>query len=128
MPEIKALDIDYLPVVVRGKTEKGVSYVGPDLSKSVTAKTSNILSEGEFRALSLACFFAEITSIEGHNGIILDDPVSSLDHNHVRQVAARILAEAKNRQVIVFTHELSFYYELWHQAIEPAYQFCGIGS
>lgn len=116
--EIGDLGIEYLPVVVTGRTDKGVSYVGPDLSKSIAAKTSNILSEGEFRALSLACFFAEIGSIDGHDGVILDDPVSSLDHKHVRQVATRILAEAKHRQVIVFTHELSFYYELWHQAME----------
>lgn len=116
--EIRGLGIDYLPVVVTGRTDRGVSYVGPDLSKSIPAKTSNILSEGEFRALSLACFFAEIGSIDGHDGIILDDPVSSLDHKHVRQVANRILSEAKHRQVIVFTHELSFYYELWHQAVE----------
>jgi hypothetical protein len=116
--EIRELGIDYLPVVVTGRTDKGVSFVGPDLSKSIAAKTSNILSEGEFRALSLACFFTEISSIDGHDGVILDDPVSSLDHRHVRQVAARILSEAKHRQVIVFTHELSFYYELWHQATE----------
>ncbi|MBV2184550.1 MAG: AAA family ATPase [Rhizobium sp.] len=116
--EIADLGIAYLPVVVTGRTDRGVSYVGPDLSKSISAKTSNILSEGEFRALSLACFFAEIGSIDGHDGVILDDPVSSLDHKHVRQVATRILAEARHRQVIVFTHELSFYYELWHQAIE----------
>ncbi|MBO9170026.1 AAA family ATPase [Rhizobium sp. L245/93] len=118
--EIKDLGIDYLPIVVKGKTDKGVSYVGPDLTKSITAKTSSILSEGEFRALSLACFFAEVNSIDGHDGIILDDPVSSLDHRHVRQVVSRILKEAKKRQVIVFTHELSFYYELWHQAIETS--------
>jgi energy-coupling factor transporter ATP-binding protein EcfA2 len=116
--EMTALNIGYLPVTVRGRTEKGVSYVGPDLTKSIPARTSNILSEGEFRALSLACFFAEIATIDGHNGIILDDPVSSLDHNHIREVAARILAEAKRRQVIIFTHEISFYYELWYQAAE----------
>ncbi|XKM43529.1 AAA family ATPase (plasmid) [Rhizobium ruizarguesonis] len=92
----------------------------PDLTKSITAKTSSILSEGEFRALSLACFFAEVNSIDGHDGIILDDPVSSLDHRHVRQVVTRIVKEAKKRQVIVFTHELSFYYELWHQATEAS--------
>lgn len=120
--EMKELGIDYLPVVVRGRTDRGVNYVGPDLTKSVPARTSNVLSEGEFRALSLACFFAEIDVIDGHNGIILDDPVSSLDHNHVQQVAARVIREAAKRQVIVFTHELSFYYELWHQAAEAQTQ------
>jgi hypothetical protein len=116
--EMKGLAIDYLPVTVRTRTDRGVNYVGPDLTKSVRARISNVLSEGEFRALSIACFFAEIDAIDGHSGVILDDPVSSLDHNHIRQVAARLVEEAAKRQVIVFTHELSFYYELWQHAAE----------
>lgn len=116
--EMTALGIDYLPVIMRGRTDRGVNYAGPELTNSLNARTSNIVSEGEFKALALACFFAEIGIIEGHDGIILDDPVCSLDHNHVRQVASRLVKEAQTRQVIVFTHELSFYYELWHQAAE----------
>ena len=96
-----------------------MGYIGVALSKSGREPTSSILSEGEFRGLALACFFAEIGMIEGHDGIIVDDPVSSLDHLHIHQVAKRLTAEAKSRpQVIVFTHDLSFYYGLYFAATE----------
>jgi energy-coupling factor transporter ATP-binding protein EcfA2 len=112
--EIKFLGLDYLPVKVEGRTDKGVGYIGVALSKTGREPTSRILSEGEFRGLALACFFAEIGSIQGHDGVVVDDPVSSLDHLHVAQVATRLIQEAQVRpQVIVFTHDLAFYYDLW---------------
>ena len=119
MDEVKNLGLDYLPLRVEGKTERGVGYIGVALSKTGREPTSRILSEGEFRGLALACFFAEIGSIAGHDGIVVDDPVSSLDHLHVEQVAARLVAEAKVRpQVIIFTHDLAFYYDLWIAAAD----------
>jgi hypothetical protein len=115
--EIKFLGLDYLPVKVEGRTDRGVGYIGVALSKSGREPTSRILSEGEFRGLALACFFAEISSIQGHDGIVVDDPVSSLDHLHTAQVARRLIQEAQVRpQVIVFTHDLGFYYDLWVEA------------
>jgi hypothetical protein len=117
--ELAALGLDYLPVKIDGKTSKGKSFVGPMLESCVAARASTVLSDGEFRGLALACFFAEIGGIDGHDGIIIDDPVCSLDHRHTRQVAQRLVTEAvKGRQVIVFTHELTFYYELWFAATE----------
>ena len=111
--EVKNLGLDYLPLKVEGRTDHGIGYIGVALSKTGREPTSRILSEGEFRGLALACFFAEIGSIEGHDGIVVDDPVSSLDHLHVSQVASRLVQEVKSRpQVIVFTHDLAFYYEL----------------
>lgn len=116
--ETQGLDLDYLPITTEGHTEKGASFIGVALNAPAGEKASQVLSEGEFRCLALACFFAEIHSIPGTDGIILDDPVSSLDHLHSRQVAYRLVSEARTRQVIVFTHNLSFYYELWHAAME----------
>jgi energy-coupling factor transporter ATP-binding protein EcfA2 len=117
--EIEYLGLGYLPVVVEGRTDRGVGYIGVALSKTGREPSSRILSEGEFRGLALACFFAEISSIEGHDGIIVDDPVSSLDHLHIEQVAERLIQEAKIRpQVIVFTHDLAFYYDVWVAASE----------
>ena len=117
--EIKFLNLDYLPLKVEDKTEKGTSYIGVGLNSISTARNSNILSEGEFRALALACFLAEIATIPNHSGIVIDDPVSSLDHRHIKKVAVRLVKEAANRpQVIIFTHDLSFYYELWTAAAE----------
>jgi energy-coupling factor transporter ATP-binding protein EcfA2 len=116
--EVAALGLSYLPLKTEGRTERGTGFIGVALDKVGSEKTSNILSEGEFRCLAVACFFAEISAIPGGDGIILDDPVCSLDHRHSRQVARRLVVEAKKRQVIVFTHDLSFYYELWEAALE----------
>jgi energy-coupling factor transporter ATP-binding protein EcfA2 len=116
--EAKGLGLDYLPLKVESRTEKGASLIGVALNKAGSDRASSILSEGEFRCLALGCFLAEISSIPGTDGVILDDPVSSLDHRHSRQLAHRLVKEAKLRQVIVFTHDLSFYYELWHSAME----------
>jgi hypothetical protein len=40
--------------------------------------------------------------------VIFDDPVSSLDHLWRSRIADRLVAEAKSRQVIVFTHDILF--------------------
>ena len=54
-----------------------------------------------------------------HSGIIIDDPVSSLDCQRTRHVARRLVAEARNgRQVVIFTHDLVFYHELRFVAAE----------
>jgi len=117
--EVAFIGLDYLPITVQSRTEKGVGYMGVALNKSGRNLSSEILSEGEFRGLALACFFAEIAGIPGHDGIIVDDPVSSLDHLHISSIAERLVQEARIRsQVIVFTHDLGFYYELWSAAAE----------
>ena len=74
---------------------------------------SDVLSEGEQRALALACFLAELDEIGSDHGIIVDDPISSLDHSRMHAVAERLAEEAsKGRQVIVFTHNILFHHML----------------
>jgi hypothetical protein len=69
---------------------------------------SEILSEGEKTCVALAGFLAELETTDNRSGIVLDDPVSSLDH-HYRVRVARLLADtAKQRQVVVFTHDIVF--------------------
>jgi hypothetical protein len=62
-----------------------------------------ILSEGEQRAVALADFLTEVGLNQDNVGIILDDPVTSLDHDRKEIIAARLVQEAKKRQVIIFT-------------------------
>src|SRR5690606_36597571 len=71
-----------------------------------------VLSEAEQRMCALAYFFAELQQSGSTSGIVLDDPVSSLDHNHRTAVARRIVEESAVRQVIVFTHDAVFLGEL----------------
>lgn len=50
---------------------------------------------------------------DAKHGLIIDDPVSSLDHIRIRRVAERLVAEAgEGRQIIVFTHNLLFFNEM----------------
>ncbi|MBX2866753.1 AAA family ATPase [Candidatus Kaiserbacteria bacterium] len=89
----------------------------------LTRVTSEILSEGEQRALALAGFLTEVELTDGKGPIVIDDPVSSLDRDRSIKVAERIAEEATKRQVIVFTHDMVFFNELSKAAdslgIEP---------
>ncbi|WP_066481198.1 MULTISPECIES: AAA family ATPase [unclassified Sphingomonas] len=111
--EIAGFALTHVPFKFCDESERGISFFEVELATDKKAKKSRVLSEGEQRALSLACFLAE-THVAGKcSGIILDDPVTSLDHGRVRRVARRLIDEAaKGRQIIIFTHNLVFYHEL----------------
>ncbi|MDP3617342.1 MAG: AAA family ATPase, partial [Rhodoferax sp.] len=64
---------------------------------------------GEQRCLSIAAFFAELSTADDPSGIVFDDPVSSLDFQWRGSVAQRLVEESKRRQVIVFTHDVVFF-------------------
>ena len=72
----------------------------------------NVVSEGEARCLAIAAFFAELSTADDTSAILLDDPVSSFDYKWRDSVARRLVAEAKKRQVIVFTHDIVFLFRL----------------
>lgn len=76
--------------------------------KSHYEKIGDILSEGELRGAALAGFFAELAMTNNLSAIVLDDPVSSLDHINAGRIADRIVKEVESRQVIVFTHDILF--------------------
>lgn len=92
----------------RGKRGRQYFYLELDPSYPSKANLKDILSEGEHRCISLASFLAEIDISEHKSGIVFDDPVSSLDHRWRNKIAERIVIEAKERQVIVFTHDIVF--------------------
>ncbi len=69
-------------------------------------RPDEILSEGEQRAVALADFLTEVSLNLANAGIVLDDPVTSQDHERKELIARRLVSEAGNRQVIIFTHDL----------------------
>jgi ABC-type multidrug transport system ATPase subunit len=71
-------------------------------------KPSRVLSEGEQRSLEIADFIAEVKMSDQKVPVVFDDPVSSLDHRRLGEVAARIADLAKDRQVVVFSHDIFF--------------------
>ena len=75
-----------------------------------------VLSEGEHRAVALGGFLSELSTASHRSTIVLDDPVSSLDHRWRRHVASRLVEEAITRQVIVFTHDAVFLMNLMEAA------------
>ena len=83
-------------------------------------RTSQILSEGETRVISIAGFLAELQLVPHANAIVLDDPVSSLDHVFTGKIAARLAREGLKRQVIIFTHNIAFLMELQDAAMALA--------
>ncbi|HMS82662.1 MAG TPA: AAA family ATPase [Nitrospira sp.] len=115
--EIKKLKLSRMPVELRKeKDRQAVSYFRVALVERPEAKVGEIFSEGEHRCVALAVFLAELVTAQRYSGIVFDDPMSSLDHIHRNAVAARLVEEAENRQVIVFTHDLVFLYELRREA------------
>lgn len=71
-------------------------------------KPSKILSEGEQKVLAMADFLAEARLSGITAPVIFDDPVSSLDHRRINEVANRVANLAETIQVIVFTHDIFF--------------------
>lgn len=76
------------------------------------AKVQDILSEGEKTCVALAGFLTELATAAHRSALVFDDPVSSLDHRWRKKVAQRLIEESKQRQVIVFTHDLIFVNDL----------------
>ncbi len=68
----------------------------------------SLLSEGEYRVVSLAAFLADLSSWGKLMPFIFDDPITSLDHIFEERVAKRLIQLSTERQVIVFTHRLAF--------------------
>jgi len=100
---------------VSGKTLRQLSVEG--------FQPGQVLSEGEQRAIALADFFTEIEISGIRAGIIFDDPVNSLDHERKEVIAKKLARTSKNRQVIVFTHDLGFIYDLKNECSKAGVDF-----
>lgn len=97
---------------INEKPHKGKVLHKITVEDAPTVNPEDVFSEGERTAVALACFVAELTANKDNCAIILDDPVSSLDHRVREGVAKLLVLEASKRQVIIFTHDLVFYREL----------------
>lgn len=115
--EIEKLKLSRMPVELRKiKDANAVSYFQVCLVEKPDEPVGEIFSEGEHRCVALAAFLAELVTSKQYSAIVFDDPMSSLDHIHRKAVAARLVEEAEHRQVIVFTHDLTFLFELRREA------------
>ncbi len=103
--------------IARTRADKGALLHQPKLvGARQDVKLPRVFSEGERTALGLAAFFTEAHLDSSKSALVLDDPVTSLDHVRRGLVAARLAALAENRQVVMFTHDVAFVADLKREA------------
>jgi ABC-type dipeptide/oligopeptide/nickel transport system ATPase subunit len=135
--EIGELDPIASRVELKASASKGKPAVQFKLRSEGHEKVGKVLSTGEQTALATAFFLAELRVSSERSAIVLDDPVSSLDHQRREHVATRLVEEAARRQVVVLTHDLVFVYylqekaedlgvEVHGQSLERAYHSVGV--
>lgn len=111
--ELKALRKSHLKIELSFGTDKGNSKVYPRISTHILTE---ILSEREQKAIALAEFLTELQLDNIKAPVIYDDPVNSLDHRIIDEVAKRFIELSKQRQVIVFTHSILLLHSFIQQA------------
>jgi len=119
--ELQNLEFNHVEVELKevGGAE-GVFYHKLILTRNPGVDVPKIVSEGEQRCISIAAFFAELSTADDPSAIVFDDPVSSLDFEWRNNVARRLVQESKHRQVIVFTHDVVFLLALKQYAEESS--------
>lgn len=118
--ELRKLRKNHIEIDLNFSTQKGTTNIQQYLKNEHIL--SDILSEGEQKAISLAEYFAEISINENNSVIILDDPVNSLDHHIIDSVAKRLIELSKEHQVVVFTHSILLYNSFIHQQAQLDYK------
>lgn len=109
--ELQTLGANRIRVeLVKTDTAYGRTKHGIRLREATDDKVavSTILSEGERRVVALAAFIADVTGAGKRAPFIFDDPISSLDQTFEEKVIARLVELSEERQVLIFTHRLSF--------------------
>jgi energy-coupling factor transporter ATP-binding protein EcfA2 len=116
--EIEDLDPIADRVELNASASKGKPAVRFKLRSEGRERVAKVLSTGEQTTLATAFFLAELRVSSERSAIVLDDPISSLDHQRREHLAARLAEEARQRQVVVLTHDLVFVYDLLEKAEE----------
>jgi energy-coupling factor transporter ATP-binding protein EcfA2 len=116
--EIEELDPIAERVELKPSASKGKPSVRFELRSEGRERVAKVLSTGEQTALATAFFLAELQVSDERSAIVLDDPISSLDHQRREHLAARLAEEAQKRQVVVLTHDLVFVAYLLEKAEE----------
>jgi energy-coupling factor transporter ATP-binding protein EcfA2 len=96
--------------LVKSKNVKGKGKYRIQLRNAMLSNTNpiDILSDGEKRIIALAAILADVAGQGDNVPFVFDDPISSLDQDFEERTIARLVELSAKRQVIVFTHRLSF--------------------
>ncbi len=109
--ELAKLGFDF-NLIMYTSGEQGITVKEYKLDFAEDYNPSQILSEGEQNACSIADFLTEAQLDKNNCGIVFDDPVTSLDHERRDKIAQRLAVEAGQRQVVVLTHDIVFINQL----------------
>lgn len=106
--------------IEKGRTFKGKSsrkivldFIEPSHSSTNAAA---ILSDGEADVVAFVGFLSELKTYNNKSAIIIEDPVSSIDHIYSDSIAKLICEESTKRQIILFTHNALFLTQLQRYA------------
>ncbi|WP_371069324.1 hypothetical protein [Sediminibacillus sp. JSM 1682029] len=107
--ELEFLGASHLKIeLIKTRTRRGQVLHEIKLNNtSVKATTSEVLSEGEQRVVSLAAFLADVEGKPQNSPFVFDDPISSLDIIYEESTVNRLIELSNQRQVIVFSHRIS---------------------
>lgn len=111
--ELKSLRKSNIDISLDFGTSKGKSKVSQAMQNGFGLL--EVLSEGEQKAIALSEFLTEIQLESSSSPIVFDDPVNSLDHYIIDDVAKRLIKLSVDRQVVIFTHSILLYYSLLSQ-------------
>jgi len=119
--ELQQLGAKHIPLNFKTSGDAGTVNFDIGLENATiprSIKLTEILSEGEVKVISLAVFLAEVGINPDKFPIVLDDPVTSLDHKYREKIAERLVVEGIERQVIIFTHDISFVTMIEHNCLK----------
>lgn len=114
--ELSTLRKSHINIDLNLSTDRGNSKL---LHRIGAHTLTDILSEGEQKAIALAEFLAELQLDNVKAPVIFDDPVNSLDHHIIDDVARRLLKLSAERQVIIFTHSVLLFNSLIYFSKQP---------
>lgn len=104
--ELKSFKKGHLSIDLNFGTSRGNSKISHKINSH---SLLDILSEGEQKAIALSEFLTELQLDNVKAPVIFDDPVNSLDHNIIDDVAKRLIKLSSERQVVIFTHSVLLY-------------------
>ncbi len=104
--ELTGFRKQYLGVSLGFFSQQGSSRIRQNVANY---EINKVLSEGEQKTIALCEFLTELQLDSSVAPVVFDDPVNSLDHLIINDVARRLVNLSKERQVVVFTHNVIFY-------------------
>ncbi|OAV72128.1 hypothetical protein Barb4_00156 [Bacteroidales bacterium Barb4] len=116
--ELKYLRKSQIKIDLNFGTNQGHSKVSHKIN---TYSLLDILSEGEQKAIALSEFLTELQLDSIKASVIFDDPVNSLDHNIIDDLARRLLQLSTERQVVVFTHSILLFNSFLYFNKQPSF-------